>query len=90
MYRPTPSTADVFAYVDAIRETPGAVRIEPGERHWAIFRDLVSSTGIHGADITDAWLAALAIEHACEWWTTDRGFARFPGLRWRNLAGAGK
>ena len=31
--------------------------------------------------------AALALEHGCEWWTTDSGFSRFPGLRWRNLIG---
>ena len=32
--------------------------------------------------LTDAWLAALAIEHGCEWITFDRDFARFTGLRW--------
>jgi len=30
-----------------------------------------------------AFFAALAIETGCEWITTDRGFSRFPGLRWR-------
>ena len=35
------------------------------------------------ADVPDAYLAALAIEHGATWITTDRGFARFPGLRWR-------
>jgi hypothetical protein len=24
------------------------------------------------------------MEHGCEWITTDRGFARFPGLKWRS------
>ena len=33
--------------------------------------------------VQDAWLAALAIESGCEWVTTDRDYARFPGLRWR-------
>ena len=28
----------------------------------------------------DAYLAALAIESGSEWITTDRGFARYPGL----------
>ena len=36
-----------------------------------------------GNQITDAWLAALAIESGCEWITADRDYARFPGLRWR-------
>ena len=31
-----------------------------------------------------AMLAALAIEHGLELWSTDTDFARFPGLRWRN------
>ena len=34
--------------------------------------------------VPDAELAALAIEHGLEMATTDRGFARFPRLRWRN------
>jgi hypothetical protein len=34
--------------------------------------------------VADAYLAALAIEAGAEWITTDRDFARFPGLRWRH------
>jgi predicted nucleic acid-binding protein len=48
-------------------------------------KDLIQGTGIRGSATTDAYLAALALEHGCEWWTTDKDFARFPGLRWRNL-----
>lgn len=61
-------------------------RERAGPRHWMIFRGLVLETGIRGSDTTDAYLAALAMEHSCEWWTTDGGFSRFAGLRWRNLA----
>lgn len=35
----------------------------------------------------DAYLAAIAIENGLEWVTTDRDFARFPGLRWRHPLG---
>ena len=34
--------------------------------------------------MTDAYFAALAIESGSEWITAHRGFARFPGLRWRH------
>jgi predicted nucleic acid-binding protein len=34
--------------------------------------------------VPDTHLAALAIEHGLTLMTTDRGFARFPGLRWEN------
>ena len=39
---------------------------------------------LKGNDVTDAYLAALAIEHGCEFVTVDKGFKRFPGLRWRH------
>lgn len=57
--------------------------IQPGARHWSIFADLCSRTQASGNLVQDAWFAALAIESACEWITTDRDYARFPGLRWR-------
>ena len=38
----------------------------------------------HLVFVSDAYLAALAIEHACELVTTDGDFARFKGLRWRH------
>ncbi len=34
--------------------------------------------------VPDAHLAALAIEHNLTLCTSNGGFTRFPGLRWRN------
>ena len=34
--------------------------------------------------MSDAYHAALALEHGAELLTADRDFARFPGLRWRH------
>lgn len=39
-----------------------------------------------GDRIPDAWLAALALEHRATLVTADRGFARYPGLPWRDRA----
>ena len=85
VFRPPASPENIFAFTDAVRKHPRAVSVAPGRRHWGIFRDLVVQTGIRGSDTTDAYLAALAMEHGCEWLTTDSGFGRFAGLRWRNL-----
>ena len=85
VFRPTPAIDDVLAYTNAWRRHPLAVAIAPGSRHWEIFERLVKSHRIRGSDSTDAYLAALAIEHGCEWWSTDRGFERFEVLRWRNV-----
>jgi predicted nucleic acid-binding protein len=57
------------------------VIVAPGPRHWGIFAGLCRSGGAQGNLVSDAYLAALAIESGSELVTADRGFARFPGLR---------
>ena len=79
-------TAEAFQYCDALLGQPNCEIVRPGERHWAIFHRLCLDTGTRGAGVTDAWLAALAIEHGCTWITYDRDFARFPGLDSREPA----
>jgi|GEM_PF-6600454 len=55
-----------------------------GPGHWAIFTELCQRANAKGSLVADAYLTALAMEHRCEWNTTDQDFARFPGLRWRH------
>jgi toxin-antitoxin system PIN domain toxin len=80
---PTP-VSDAAAYVSALRGHPRVVPLRPGERHWGLFLGLCRSGGVRGNLVADAYHAALAIEHGTEWISTDRDFARFPGLRWRS------
>jgi toxin-antitoxin system PIN domain toxin len=56
----------------------------PTERHWDILRKLLPEAQAKGPLVTDAHLAALAIEHGAILCTNDRDFARFPGLKWIN------
>ena len=79
--QPTPLRV-AFEAVEELREQPGAIQVGPGARHWSLFMDLCSAVGARGNDIPDAYLAALAIESGSELVTADRGFERFPGLRW--------
>jgi uncharacterized protein len=79
-----PSTLeDVFGFCDDILTQPHCEIVEPGARHWSIFNRLCIETNTRGPRVTDAWYAALAIEHGCTWITYDRDYARFPGLEWR-------
>jgi uncharacterized protein len=57
---------------------------QPTERHSDVFGELLALPGVHGNLVTDAHLAALAIEHGLTLCSTDGDFARFPGLSWRN------
>jgi len=77
------ATSDVFAYCDVLLRQPNATVLIPGDRHWTIFESLCTSARATGNLARDAWFAALAIEAGCEWITTDRDYARFPGLQWR-------
>jgi toxin-antitoxin system PIN domain toxin len=76
--------SEAIAVTEQIRTRPNCVAIQPGPRHWDIFLDLVRRANAHGNLVPDAYLAALAIESGSEWFTTDRDYARFPGLRWRH------
>ncbi len=60
---------------------PMVAILEPGERHWAILSDLLSTAQLRGPTVMDAHMATLAIEHGATLCTSDRGFTRFPGLR---------
>lgn len=70
--------------LDDLRAAPAVVAMEPGRQHWSIFSELCRTVSARGNAIPDAYLAAIAIEHGCFWHSADRGFARYPGLRWRH------
>ena len=57
---------------------------QPTERHADVLAELLALPGMQGNLITDAHLAALAIEHGLTLCSTDGDFARFPRLQWRN------
>ncbi len=79
-----PTPPDVaLQFCAAVMDAPAAVAVRPGPRHWGLFTGLCAQVQARGNVVPDAYLAALAIEHGATWVTTDRGFARFPGLRWR-------
>ena len=78
------SLVDAMEFAEVLRGCSNRVAVNPGPDHWRIFRRLCDESGAKGNLIPDAFFAALAIERGCEWITTDRDFARFPGLRWRH------
>jgi toxin-antitoxin system PIN domain toxin len=58
--------------------------IRPTERHWTVFRQILTDGQAVANLVTDAHLAALAIEHDCKLASADSDFARFPKLKWIN------
>jgi toxin-antitoxin system PIN domain toxin len=81
-YKVPSAIEEAFRFCENLLGQPHCQIVEPGERHWDIFKRLCMETDVRGSRVTDAWFAALAIESGCEWITLDRDFARFPGLEW--------
>jgi toxin-antitoxin system PIN domain toxin len=75
---------EAAAAVKSWLDQPCAGILEPGERHWEILAEVASEGQAVGSLLTDAALAAIAIEHGAVLHTTDRDFARFPRLKYAN------
>lgn len=74
------ATAHVASWLDQ----PCVVVIEPGKLFAKKFFRYLERLGSGGNLTTDAYLAALAVEHQAELHSTDTEFYRFEGLRWRD------
>ena len=84
IFQPATPMELALAFCRQLMARQTAAFLQPGPRHWTIMVELIERSHVRGAMVSDAYLAALAIEHGCELVTTDSDFARFPGLRWRN------
>jgi len=65
-------------------EQPNVHVLQPGPRHLEILESFGQAGVLSSTLMTDAHLAALAIENQATMHSNDSDFARFPGLRWHN------
>ncbi|HUF17076.1 MAG TPA: type II toxin-antitoxin system VapC family toxin [Thermoanaerobaculia bacterium] len=87
IFRTPSALAEAIAFCQAVIAPSHCGLVLPGPRHWEIFTRLCTTARATGNMVPDAWFAALAIEAGCEWITTDRDYARFEELRWRDPLG---
>ncbi len=78
---PTP-TDIALDFAEAVRTAPSAVGVFPSNNTWPRTARLIDGTGVRGNDVHDAYLAALASESGATIMSADRGFARFPDIKW--------
>jgi uncharacterized protein len=57
---------------------------QPTERHSEVLGSLITSYQLRGNLISDAQIAALAVEHGLTVCSADTDFARFAEIRWEN------
>jgi toxin-antitoxin system PIN domain toxin len=75
------SIGETCGIVESWLAVPVATLVLPTDRHWHILTRLLVAGQVSGPLVSDAHLAALAIEHGATLVTNDRDFSRFPGLR---------
>lgn len=75
---------EVVQVIDRWVKQPNVRLLAPGDQHWSLLRKLLIEGQARGPLTSDAQLAALTMENGGVLHTTDRDFARFPGLRWTN------
>jgi len=81
---PTPLTVEEASeVVDAWLSRPNVVPATGGRDHWGILRRLLGTSGAGGNLVTDAHVAAFALEMGATVTTFDNDFGRFPGVEWR-------
>ena len=83
-----PSTHDeAFGFLSHLAAHPSTIWVNPGARHLVLLEELCRGGDARGDLVSDAVIAALAIEAGATVVTYDRDFARFDGVRWRTPAG---
>jgi len=84
----TPSEA--AGHVRSWLEQPPVQVLDPGPDHLRHTLKLLETLGTAGNLVSDAQMAALAIDHDAVLHTADADFVRFQGLRWFNpITGTG-
>jgi toxin-antitoxin system PIN domain toxin len=82
IFSPPSTMAQALTFVEAVSGRPGYVPVHPGDRHLQLFKSFCALPGVKAGLVTDAYIAALAVEHGCELATMDGDFKRFsPPLR---------
>ena len=84
------TVSEAAANVRSWLEQPVVQVLDSDSNHTEQTLKLLESVGVGGNLVTDAQIAAIAIEHGGVVHTSDTDFIRFPGLRWFNpITGVG-
>ena len=88
VFRSPLAASEAAGHVRAWLAQPVAEVLVPGPGHTGHVLNLLDTLGTAGNLVTDAQIAAIAIEHDAVVHTADADFTRFPGVRWLNPVAA--
>lgn len=84
VFRDPMTPAEAASHVRAWLARPCVQILQPPANHVEQVLALLEALGVAGNLVTDAQIAALAIEYGATLHTSDADFLRFAGLRWHN------
>lgn len=84
VFREPLDAVDAIRIVERWLDRPGVELGLPTATHWTTLIGMARDGQARGPLTTDAHLAALTAEHGGVLYTTDRDFARFEGVKFRN------
>jgi toxin-antitoxin system PIN domain toxin len=82
IWKPPTSMEAVLHQVSAWLDSPSVVVLTEGPDHWKTLQAVLTPSGVTGARVHDARIAALCFEHGVSTlWSADRDFSRYSGLK---------
>ena len=88
VFDPPSTHAEVFGFIRSLTAHATTLWLNPGRQHLRLLERLCEDEELRGDLVSDAVIAALALEAGATVVSYDRDFARFAGLSWRT-PGAG-
>jgi uncharacterized protein len=75
---------EALQFLEKLRSSAVVSELHSGPEHRKIFVGFARDYHLGADDLSDAFIAAVAVEAGAVLASADRGFARFRGLRWIN------
>lgn len=81
---PPMTSGQAVALVKEWFRNPRVIQLDSGVNHFDHLEQCLDAAGKAGSLVTDAHIAALALDHDAEIHSADQDFGLFPNVRWRN------
>lgn len=82
IFNPPTPPAEAFAFLEATCAQPHHLLLGPGTQHLRLLRQVCEAADATGDLVSDAVIAAIALEHRCIVASLDRDFARFTSIEY--------
>ena len=84
IFREPSSISEATNFLTVMISNPNVTLTSSTPETWHKFSRILDKTNVQGNKISDAWLAAIAMERNVTWISTDSDFNLFPNLKLLN------